>query len=327
MPITPDHYGKVIVVGDACMDVHLRIKDILADMQIPYETTLGGTCGGSVAMLSRLSVPTAFLGTLGNDYAGRFILKELRALHIDTDLTIVKEELNTVNVYAFIDEEGERHLWGFPRSEQAYPDLDMERIDLGKIRTALWLHTSGMSMLAKGNIRESIPELFRIAFEAGVPTSLDLNTRVGDLSLLDPMAVEAIRKTLPFVRYLTGSAMDEFYSFCPCKDYKDSARHFAKDGRTVIARMGKDGCLALYDGKEVFIPSYDVEVKNTTGAGDCFNAGFIAAMLEGRNIEDACRYASAVAAYKISGNMKNEKIDRQIIEDFMNQTALRGERT
>ncbi len=321
----PDRYGKVIVVGDACMDVHLHIKDILADVQIPYETTLGGTCGGAVAMLSRLDVPTGFLGTLGNDYAGRFILKELSDLGIDTSLTIVKDELNTINVYAFIDEEGERHLWGFPRSQQAYPDLDMERIDLEKIKTASWLHTSGMSMLAKGNIRESIPELFRIAFEAGVPTSLDLNTRVADLKLLDPEAVKAIEKTLPYVRYLTGSAKDEFYSFWPCEDYRDSIRHFADDKRTIIARMGKDGCLLLQEGKEEFIPSFAIEAQNTTGAGDCFNAGFIAKMLEGKDVEEACRYASAVAAYKISGNMRNEKIDRQIIEDFMNHTALRGE--
>ena len=66
-------------------------------------------------------------------------------------------------------------------------------------------------------------------------------------------------------------------------------------------------------------------MRNTTGAGDCFNAGCIAAMLEGKDVEEAWRYASAVAAYKISGNMRNEKIDRQIIEDFMNHTALRGE--
>ena len=323
----PDRYDRVVVVGDACMDVHLHIKDILADVQIPYETTLGGTCGGSVAMLSRLNVPTGFLGTLGSDYAGRFILKELKALDIDTSLTIVREELNTINVYAFIDKDGERHLWGFPRSQQAYPNLDMERIDLNKIRTARWLHTSGMSMLARGSIQESVPELFKIAYEAGVPTSLDLNTRVADLSLLDPKAVEAIEKTLPYVRYLTGSGKDEFYSFFPCADYKDSVRRFARKGRIVIARMGKDGCLALYDEKEVFIPSYDVEVKNTTGAGDCFNAGFICAMLEGKEVEEACRYASAVAAYKICGNMKNEKIDRQIIEDFMKNAALRGERT
>ena len=323
----PDRFGKVIVVGDACMDVHLQISDILADVQIPYETTLGGTCGGSVAMLSRLGVPTAFLGTLGNDYAGRFILKELTSLGVDTGRVIVKVELNTINVYAFIDEEGERHLWGFPRSEQAYPDLDMDRIDTDRIRTASWLHTSGMSMLAKGSIQESVPELFRIAYEAGVPTSLDLNTRVADLRLLDPKAVEAITNTLPYVRYLTGSAKDEFYSFYPCEDYRDSIRHFAKEGRTIIARMGRDGCLLFHEGKETYIPSYQIEAKNTTGAGDCFDAGFIAATLEGRNVIEACRYASAVAAYKICGNMKNEKIDRQIIEDFMNHTALRGERT
>ena len=319
----PEKFNKAIVVGDACMDVHLHISDILADVQIPYRTSLGGTCGGSVAMLGRLGVPTAFLGTIGNDYAGRFILEQLKKNGIDTSLTIIRDELNTIMVYAFIDEEGERHLWGFPREDRAYTDLDLERIDLQKIKTASWLHTSGMSLLVEGSIRESVPELFRIAYEAGVPTSLDLNTRVNDLKLLDPEAVSAIRKTLPYVRYLTGSAKDEFYSFCPCDDWKDSVRHFKEEGRTIIARMGKEGYMIISDGEEKIVPSYEVEVKNTTGAGDCFNAGLITGILEGKDIYEAAKFANAVSGYKISRDEEEPDYSKELIEHFMDTTALR----
>ena len=319
----PDKNKTAIVAGDACVDVHIKIEDLLNDYlgkAVPYHLSLGGTIGGTAAALAKLGVNTAFLGSIGNDYGGRYLKDEMDRLGIDTSLLIVKEELNTINVYAFIDDEGERHLWGFPRTDQAYCDLDINRIDLETIRNASWLHSSGMTLLSGGSIVESMPELFRIAYEAGVETSFDLNTRVDDINKLDPKAVEAIRKIMPYVRYLTGSAKDEFMSFYPADDWRESVRHFADKNRTVIARNGKDGYMVISDGIERECPSFDVEVTDTTGAGDSFNAGFIAGRLEGMDIFEACRYASATAAYKISGN---EGFDKDKITVFMAATALR----
>ena len=320
----PKRYDKAIVAGDACTDVTLKISDILDNdrqLEMPYRVSLGGTSANTAVALSCLGVETGFLGTLGNDYSGKYIAKEMNALKIDTDLTIVKDELNTINVYAFIDDTGERHLWGFPRSEQAYADLDLSRVDLDKIRTASWFHSSGMTMLANGSIRETLPELFRIAYEAGVPTSFDFNTRVSSLEHLDPDAAQAILKTLPYVRYLTGSAKDEFVCFHPCEDWKDSVRYFANKDRAVIARMGSEGFMTIVNGEERYCPSYDVKVVNTTGAGDSFNAGFIAGILEGKDVYEAARLANAVSGYKIS---IGGQISRKAIDDFMTNTAYRS---
>ena len=319
----PEKRNKAIVAGDACVDVHIRLQDLLDDAlgkAVPYRLSLGGTIGGTAAALAKLGVDTAFLGSIGRDYGGRYIREEMECLGIDTSLLIVKEELNTINVFAFIDEEGERHLWGFPRTEQAYCDLDPEKIDRNEIRKASWFHSSGMTLLSKGSIIETLPELYRIAYEAGVETSFDLNTRVSDIGLLDPQVTEAIRKILPYVRYLTGSARDEFVSLHPAKEWKDSVRYFANKDRCVIARSGKDGYLVISEGNEEEYSAYDVEAVDTTGAGDSFNAGFIAGRLAGMDVFEACRFASATAAYKISGN---EDFDREKITAFMNKAALR----
>ncbi len=320
----PDRWNKAIVIGDACVDVHLRLEDLLNDASgkaVPYHLSLGGTIGGTAAALAKLDVDTAFLGTVGKDYGGGYIREEMASLGIDTELLIVKEELNTINVFAFIDEQGERHLWGFPRKDQAYCDLDLDRVDLEKIRQASWLHSSGMTLLSGGSIVESLPVLYRIAYEAGVETSLDLNTRVNDMKLLDPKAADAIIKILPYVRYLTGSAKDEFVSLYPADDWRESIRHFANIDRTVIARNGKEGYIVITDKEEREYPTYDVEAVDTTGAGDCFNAGFIAARLEGMDVYEACAYANAVAGYKISGH---ESFNKEKIKRFMAETALRN---
>lgn len=321
----PDRFDKAIVIGDACVDVHIRLNDLIEgdpNKTLAHETTLGGTGAGAAVILKRLGVDMAFLGTVGSDYGGRYLLDGFRKMGIDTEMVIEKKELNTVNVFAFVNESGERYLWGFPRIDQAYCELDMDLVDLNKIKTASWVHSSGMSVLAKGSLRKALPELFRIAYEAGVPTSLDLNTRVNDLSLLDPDAVKAIRDTLPYVRYLLGSAEDEFVSFFPCEDYKDSVRHFASDTRTVIARNGKKGYFVISDGIEKSAPSYDVEVVDTTGAGDSFNAGIICKILEGKDVFEACEFANAVSASKISS--VSGEITKEEVEEFMKSAVLRN---
>lgn len=321
----PSRYDKAIVVGDACMDVHVQLKYLLSNMneRSPYHMSLGGTCGGALFALSKLGVETAFLGTIGNDYGGKFLLGELNKLGIDTSTTIVDDELNTVSVFALIDEEGERHLWGFPREKQSYSVLDMDKIDFDRIKTASWLHSSGMTMISGGSIRKNLPEIFRIAYEAGVETSFDLNTRVSDINELDPDWVEAIRKILPYVRYLTGSGKDEFVSFHPCENWKDSVRYFANDNRIVIARNGKEGFFLVDGDREVECPSYDVETINTTGAGDSFNAGFIASMLEGKDVLEAAKYANAVAGYIVSRDEKLRNVNKEEIKKFIENTALR----
>ena len=311
------------MIGDACVDVHIAMADLnRADPNIPlpYHMNTGGTSAGTAVALRKLGVDTAFLGTVGMDFGGRFILDEFRSIGMNTEMVIVSDDLNTVNVFAFINDEGERYLWGFPRIDQAYARLDIGRVDMDKIRSASWLHSSGMTMLTKGDIRDAVPKLFKAAYEAGVPTSFDLNTRVNDLSLLDQDSVEAIRRTLPYVKYLTGSGKDEFVSFYPCNDWKDSARHFADDRHSVIARNGKEGFLVIDRGIEKEYPVYVITVTDTTGAGDSFNAGLICGMLEGKDLFEASEFANAVSACKISGH----QTDRETIRDFMEHTALKS---
>lgn len=314
------NYNKAIIVGDACLDINIRLNDFLnndATSQMPYDDHCGGTSANTALVLSKLGIDTSFLGTIGDDYAGRFILDELQRNNIDTSLTIVDKSLNTVNVICLIEDNGERHLWGYPRVNVANGELDISRIDIEKIKTASWFHCSGMTMLNNGNIKNVLPDLYKIAHEAGVPTSFDFNTRVARKELLDENAYAAIEKILPYVDYLTGSALDEFICFYPADDYRDSARYFAKNSKCVIARLGSQGAFVVSGDKEELIKSYDVEVINATGAGDSFNAGFIAGKLTGLDDFKATQYASAVAAFKISHD-SSYNLDKETINQFIN---------
>ena len=117
--------------------------------------------------------------------------------------------------------------------------------------------------------------------------------------------------------YLLGSGRDEFYSFCPCADWKESVRSFAQDGRTVIARMGSEGSYTVWEGKEDYQAPFDVSVRNTTGAGDAFNAGFIAGMIRGKGLQEAVTMGNAVASYKVAGGSSRDTPNVGQLEKFL----------
>ena len=324
MLYNPEKKGPAIVIGDACVDVTLKLSEFsnVHETESKRRPVLiqagGGTSANTAVALAKLGVPTSFMGSLGCDYAGRFMLRDLESAGVSTKNIIVDSELNTVMVFAFINDQGERVLWGYPKEATSYSELDLAKVDLNEVRNARWLHSSGMNYLNSGSIRESLPEIYRIAWEAGVPTSFDLNIRTANPEDVRPEIREAVMKTLPYVTFFLGSAKDEIYSLCPMNDWKDSCRSFATEHRTVIARSGGDGCFAIdKDGNEFEEPSFSVKVVNTTGAGDSFNAGFIAGALSGRSFRESIVWGNGVGAYKVTGNGARYTPDQVQLKAFL----------
>lgn len=311
-----------IVIGDACVDIIVPFPKFLNEEHTEVEFTNpeirgGGTCANTAVALAKLGVPTSFMGTIGNDNYGRLVTDEFHTYGINTDLTLVDDEKDTVGVFAFIDERHERHLWAWPRGNEAYTHLDLSKIDMDRVRNASWVHSSGMTVLFQGSMRKNIVEVFKAAREAGVPTSFDLNTRVSDPEHLKPEIRETVLEILEYCDYMLGSGKDEFYSFCPQADWRESARHFVTDKRTVIARMGKDGALGMSVTETVEEKPFDVPVVDTVGAGDVFNAGFIAARLAGKSLGDSIICGNGVSSFKVSGPSGRHTPTAEQLDSFL----------
>lgn len=295
---------KVLIVGDANVDIIVPYPKFLDKERkmIEYPTPClqgGGTAANTAVALSRLGVATGFLGSIGEDQYGRFIRKDFSQENVDMSQLIVEPELNTVGVFAFIDETGERYLWGWPRVDQAFKVIDETKVDFNTVKEACWIHSSGMALVYDTSARHTITKLFKIAQEAGIPTSFDLNLRVDDKKL-DPAYKAAILEILQYCTYVLGSAEEEFYYLGDSNDWMENARSFVKLDRTIIARMGKDGSIGLSQAEVVKAASYPVEVIDTVGAGDVYNAGFIAARLRGYTLEECLKLGNAVAAYTVN---------------------------
>lgn len=293
---------NVIVLGDANVDIvvpYPRLDESREHIAQPDIRIQGGGTGANTAVaLARLGVDVTFVGTVGDDQYGRFVCEDLENEGIHTAGLKADPALNTVGVFAFIDERGERYLYGWPRERQSYRQLDPLCVDDATIFSASWVHTSGMLLVHPGTARTSVIDVFRRAHEHGIPTSLDLNLRILN-GELEPELAQTIERIMPYVTVLLGSGPDEFFYMGSSSDWMSNAREYVVGDRIVVVRNGAGGATALYGDNCVDCPAFQVDVCDTVGAGDVFNAGFIAAMLDHRSLRGALLEANAVSGYTV----------------------------
>lgn len=295
---------RVTVVGDANVDLIVPYPKIideeknLAEFHNPVIQG-GGTAANTAVALARLDVETAFVGTIGQDQYGEFVQKDFLAEGVDLSNLIVDPALNTVGVFAFIDHRGERFLWGWPREKQAFKELEMDKFPADCLKDSCWLHSSGMPMVHDSSARANIIELFKQAYELGIPTSFDLNLRVDD-GVLDKDYAAAIFEIMNYTNYLLGSGTDEFAYLGDASDWLLNAKALVSEQRTVIVRNGKQGSFGLTSQGICTAPAFPVAVVDTVGAGDVYNAGFIKGITNGMTLEDSLKLGNAVAGFTVS---------------------------
>lgn len=293
---------EVIVIGDANVDIIVPYPRFLNEerTRVAYPTPSmqgGGTAANTAVALARLGVETGFIGTVGDDQYGRFVRDDFIAEGVDVTGLVTDSGLNTVGVFAFVDDRGERYLWGWPRVDQSFKVLDPDKVPLHLVNQASWVHSSGMCLVQESSARSTITDLFRKAHDAGIPTSFDLNLRVDD-GVLDRDFATALERIMPYVTHLLGSGPDEFAYFGD-GNWQDNARELAVNGRTVVARDGAHGSIGFANGQRNDASAFRVDVGDTIGAGDVYNAGYIRAILGGADLKQALREGNAVSAYKV----------------------------
>jgi aminoimidazole riboside kinase len=294
---------KVLVIGDANVDIivpypkFLNMEKTLVEYPTP-ELQGGGTSANTAVALSRLGVSTVFLGTIGDDQYGKYIINDFIHEGVNISQLIIEPELNTVGVFAFIDENGERYLWGWPRENQAFKYINESKATVESLKEVSWVHSSGMSLVYNTSARSTIIKLFRMAYEMGIPTSFDLNLRV-DNGKLEEEYRKSIYEIIQYTTFLLGSGKDEFNYLGENGKWKENAKSFVIDKRTVIVRNGAAGSIGISSSEELEIPAFPVEVVDTVGAGDVFNAGFIAKNLENASLEECLMNGNAVSGYTV----------------------------
>lgn len=314
--------GKtVVIVGDAGADIIVHFPKYLDESRKKVDFTVphmvgGGTCGNTAVSMAKLGIFPYIIGTIGDDQYGRFVVNDLKKEHINIDYLKIDRSVNTVGVFAFIDEYGERYLWGWPRVDRSFEKLELTAEDYTLIDHADWIHSSGMITVNDTSSRKAVEEIFAYAYKKGIPTSYDLNLRVTK-GKLDESFRESTLRILKNCNYVLGSAQEEIFYLDSSQSWRKTARNLAAADRMVIARQGEKGSIVFTKDREYPSPAFPVEVVDTVGAGDVYNGAFIACMISGYDIEDTLKICNAVSGYTVAHEGARSSPDLEELEQFL----------
>ncbi len=230
---------RVLVMGDALVDLIARISRYPPRGGNTWGTAMGRHPGGTAANfavgLARLDIPVAFVGKVGNDPYGRFLLEDLQHEGVDTSLTLVDLTAYTGAVFIPVDAEGEHTFFAFVRGG-AHTRLQAGDIDSQAVIKAKWIYASGGGLLESPS-RETILQALVLTRSHGVPVSFDPNLRLeGDIFSEDlRKAIEAGLRLAEVV--LVGDAELALLVDAPTRE--ERARQILGAGpRLVVVKCG-----------------------------------------------------------------------------------------
>ncbi|MEG0216337.1 MAG: ribokinase, partial [Hungatella sp.] len=234
--------------------------------------------GGNVVMITKI----------GRDPFGTIAIDMMKSLDMDISHILYSEDTSTGAALIMVDENtSQNEIVVIPGSCETITSEEVQK-NAAVIRESEYL-------LVQLEINlDALKEAILIAHEAGVKVVLnpapmqeleDELLRMVDI--ITPNEVEA--------ESLTGICIDsEAAAEAAAKQF------FQKGVKQVVITLGGRGVFVATREKHVMFPPFKVEVQDTTGAGDAFNGGFVAALAEGQDIWEAAKFASAVAGMSVT---------------------------
>ena len=272
----------ILVVGELNADLILRgdvtpvfgqVEKLIDDAAL----TIGSSSAICACGLARLGLRVAFMGKVGNDEFGRFMLRELMGHGVDTSSIVVDSSLKTGLTVILAREGGaDRALLTYAGSIAA---LHYSEIDLSLLARARHLHLGSYFLL--DSLRPDVPALFDAAHAYGLTVSIDTN--------YDPhqtwQAAEALRRADVFLPNET-----ELLAITHQTDLGAAMRSLTVP--TVAVKLGVHGAQARRGQEMAAAPIVPVTAVDTTGAGDSFDAGFVYGYLNQWPLEQTLRLAA-----------------------------------
>lgn len=294
----------IVVVGDCNADLLISGGDVMpafgqAERLVDEANlTIGGSGGIFAAGAARLGLRVAMVGVLGDDMFGRFMRESLGGRGVDMSAVRTDPRLPTgLSVHLIRDDD--RAIITNPGT---IPELRSEDIDADLLASARHVHVS--SYFLQSGLWQGLPGLLRRARESGATVSLDPNWDPaetwdqglsGVYGLLDVL--------LPNDAEAAGLAGALRAGATPGADsgraaVAEAARVLAAAGPAAVVKRGAEGAIAALPGGELLsVPAVPgVQPVDSVGAGDSFDAGYLAARLWGWDPARALTLGSACGA-------------------------------
>lgn len=302
----------VYVYGDVNIDVVVPGVESLpepgseVDVSV-METFVGGGAALFALGLAKLGLKPVFQGSIGKDMYGEYIRSLFVQLGVDDCLLLDSDSKKTGISLSFTTEKDRCFLTYRGTNE----GLSLKHLDLNQLPGAKHVHVTGYE--GATNHAEYLDMLTKIHAMGDVTVSFDVGWD------MTGVWYEGIYELLPMIDVLFMNET-ECRHYTRTDDVEIGARKLAEKAGMAVIKLGKDGAMAIRDGKKYFAPAYKVAAVDTTGAGDSFNAGFVYGFLQGLPMEECLKCGNgcgALSVTKLGGNTGfpfREELEKWIAE-------------
>lgn len=238
----------------------------------------GGPCATAMVTVARLGGRASYIGKMGDDDFGRFMLDELRAEGVETSQVVIEPGAQSQFSFIVVDADTGKRTIYWTRSE--VPSLRPEEIRREHVLSAKALHVDGHDFLAAA-------EAVQWANDAGIPVVFDGGTaRSGSELMVEHADYAAVSRR--FAETFTG------------EDDPEAGAQALFGGRRKLSAvtMGDEGCVFATAEGSFYQPAFEVDVVDTTGAGDVFHGALSFGVSRDWPIPETIEFAAAVAAMK-----------------------------
>lgn len=323
---------KIICIGSACQDIFFPTlegtvletpEDLTAKSKIAFELgakykieeryeALGGCTANVACGLAKLETQAACYSHIGDDAIARWIMKELKKNGVNTDLIIQEKNCPSDMSAIVVDEKSaERVIFS---NQTANGKLE---IIPDKLKSAEWLFMGDLH----GDWENHLETIFKTARENNIPVAY--NPRQANINDNPKKVIEFIRESQ--ILFLNKDetitiilASGEKYSKEELNSEKFLIKKLNQMGAKIVAITdGIRGAWAADEKETFFAPAVKVKALDSTGAGDSFGSGFLAAYVKGKSLGECLKWGianstSVVQFYgAIEGILKESEIEKR----------------
>ncbi len=291
--------ADILVIGSLNADLVIRVPRFPAPGETlqgsDLVTVSGGKGANQAVATARLGASVAMLGRVGNDHFGDMLIKNLQQNHVDTKFVQRDDSAATGTAVIVVDEHGQNSIVLSPgaNGKVTRDDVKKSGTNFSDAKIILLQHEipfETVTYAVECAAAEKIVVILNPAPAREIPNDL-----LAKINFIIPNETELSllvgRKSAPSA----GQPVSDLAVV------ETAARLLVTQGaQTVIVTLGANGALIVNKDGVKHIPSFKVNVVDTTAAGDAFIGGFAIALLGGQSLEDAVQYASVCGALAVT---------------------------
>lgn len=310
----------VMCLGAAVVDIPLRpvSRDIFDIESYPVDQiamTVGGDAMNEATIISRLGFNTGLMACIGDDAAGQFILRSCQKDGIDTEGLKIDPDVDTSMNIGLVTADGERTFITNRNGSLWKENISHVNFDKMKEAKILSLASIFNCPLLDG---KALIKIFKEAKSADMTITADMiMPRLGE-------TLDDIKEALSYVDYFFPNFDEACLLTGETEEDKVAETLYACGVKNVVMKIGKRGCyIRNKDGVMIVPACKGITAIDTIGAGDNFASGFIAGLLQGKDIHDCGVYANCTAAIAVqypgaTSGVQNKEMVEEMLKAYNN---------